>query len=89
MSTDLTEVRRVMLPKTLANETHSHLRKVGRRGFEGMALWAGVIDGNACRIEEVVIPQQEGLRTEHGLAVAVPGEELHRINVDLYRKKCG
>jgi hypothetical protein len=52
-----------------------------------MALWAGSITGHKARITEVIIPKQHGHRTDHGLAVSVSGDELHRINVHLYKTK--
>lgn len=87
MSTDLTAVEVLAVPAPLAGETQRHLQATGRRGLEGMALWAGSVDGTTARITEVIIPRQEGHRTEHGLAVSVEGDELHRINVHLYKTR--
>jgi hypothetical protein len=87
MSVDLTAIVLITLPAKLAQETQRHLRASGTRGFEGMALWAGTIEADGARITEVIIPRQKGHRTEHGLAVSVAGDELHRINVHLYRSK--
>lgn len=87
MSTDLAAITRVALPAANAAETQKHLRATGKRGLEGMALWVGLVDGPAARITEVIIPKQQGHRTDHGLAVSVPGDELHRINVHLYKTK--
>jgi hypothetical protein len=87
MSTDLTAIATVELPTELAARTQQHLRETGRRGLEGMALWAGSVAGLTARITEVIVPRQQGHRTEHGLAVSVSGDELHRINVHLYRTK--
>jgi hypothetical protein len=87
MNPDFTAVTGIALPSDRAAETQRHLRASGKRGLEGMALWVGTVDGQAARITEVIIPKQEGHRTEHGLAVSVPGDELHRINVYLYKTK--
>ena len=73
------------IPIGIARRTHAHLRDAGGRGLEGMALWAGVQTGSAFRIEEVIVPEQKGIRSDHGLAVVVPGGELQRINLHLYR----
>lgn len=83
----LTEVIDVRLPRLVANTTQAHLRAVGRDGLEGMALWAGRLEGSAFTIMDAIIPRQQGHRTQHGLAVSVPGDELHRINMELYRGK--
>lgn len=87
MSTDLAEIRSVALPGERAAETQKHLIATGKRGLEGMALWVGIANGSTAKITEVIIPKQQGHRTDHGLAVSVPGDELHRINVYLYKTK--
>lgn len=85
MRQSLKHVVSVRLPQARVEETHSHLAATGRRGLEGMALWAGIQDGDTFAVEQVIIPKQRGLRTEHGLAVTVEGIELHRINMSLRR----
>ncbi len=83
----LTTVVEVRLPRPLADQTQAHLRQSGRRGLEGMALWAGELDAEVFSVRTVIVPQQQGHRTEHGLAVSVPGAELHRINMWLRRER--
>lgn len=87
MKAALIDIATLEIPADQAMQTQKHLRKAGARGLEGMALWAGTIAGTSAVIREVIIPKQKGLRTEHGLAVTVSGEELHRINVHLYRSE--
>jgi hypothetical protein len=88
MSGSLTEVSYVELPSQVRETTRNHLRDVGREGLEGMVLWAGrMAGGTSFQVTDTIIPRQEGHRTEHGLAVSVPGDELHRINMWLYRHK--
>lgn len=87
MSASLQSISRVLLPSSVVATCHRHLAAAGRKGLEGMALWAGTADGATFRIKEAIIPQQQGIRTEHGLAVSVDAAELHRINIHLYRTK--
>lgn len=87
MSGSLQEISRLQLPRAVAETCHWHLAAAGRRHLEGMALWAGVVRGTTFEVREAIVPQQNGIRTEHGLAVTVSGEELHRINMHLYRTK--
>jgi hypothetical protein len=87
MKRSLTEVTSVELPGSIAKATHAHLVAAGARGLEGMALWAGVESDGRFQIREVIVPQQQGIRSEHGLMVMVEGEELRRINLHLYRSE--
>lgn len=83
----MNEVVAVRIAPTAASTTLAHLRSCGVRGVEGMVLWAGtVVDGEA-RVEEAIVPVQDGRITNHGLIVTVSGDELHRINVHLYKNR--
>jgi hypothetical protein len=83
----LADVRTVMVPRACADIVHAHMRKVGRDGFEGLGLWAGRQIGDAFTVEEAVIPAQKHIRTEDGVCVITGAEELHRLNVWLYRTR--
>lgn len=83
----LSDVRSVRVPRNCANAVHTHMRKVGRDGFEGLGLWAGRQSGDVFTVEEAVIPAQKHIRTEDGVCVITEAQELHRLNVWLYRKK--
>lgn len=80
-------VRSVRVARSLALEANDHLRKVGRRGLEGFALWVGTREGDTFTVEKTLIPDQEGTRSRMGVSVSVGPEELHRINVWLFRNK--
>jgi hypothetical protein len=83
----LADVRSVRVPRNCADAVHAHMRKVGRDGFEGLGLWAGRQTGDTFTVEEAVIPAQRYIRTEDGVCVITGSEELHRLNVWLYRRK--
>ena len=78
------DVDRVDVPRRCAEAAQQHLRAVGRRGYEGMALWVGKRLGSVFVVEETIIPKQQGHQTPLGVYVEVGGDELHRINVWLY-----
>ncbi|PZV34876.1 hypothetical protein B5V02_30105 [Mesorhizobium kowhaii] len=82
----LTDVTTVTLPRGCISTTHAHLRRVGREGNEGMALWVGVQQDRHFAVTETVIPAQHHIRTSDGVCVIVPAEELHRLNVWLYKR---
>jgi hypothetical protein len=83
----LADVRSVRVPRSCADAVHAHMRKVGREGFEGLGLWAGRQIGDVFTVEEAIIPAQKHIRTEDGVCVITEAQELHRLNVWLYRKK--
>ncbi len=75
MKVSLTEVVSVTLPRSVVTRTHAHLAAAGMRGLEGMALWAGVQDGQVFNIREVIIPEQVG----DGDLKPVPDRVLARL----------
>jgi JAB domain-containing protein similar to deubiquitination enzymes len=85
--TGFAEVRSVRVPRHCIERMQSHLAAVGRKGLEGMAFWVGTHQNEIFEVRETIIPQQRGTRTAHGLAVTVAGEELHRLNLWLFRNK--
>lgn len=80
------DIERVIVPLSLAEAANEHLRRVGREGYEGFALWAGWREGVVFRVLETIIPAQRGIRSEEGVCVRVDGDELFRLNVHLYER---
>lgn len=69
-------LRRLVIQRSLVENTRALLTDPGERGFEATALWLGsVLSEVEARVEEVYFPRQLGYRTEHGLAVEIPIEE--------------
>ncbi len=77
-------MKTIVVPRAAVAEAHAHLRRVGRAGFEGFALWAGVAEGQSFTVRHTIIPAQKGIKAEEGVCVRVESEELHRINVWLH-----
>lgn len=77
-------VTRLVVPCRLATAAQEHMRKVGRAGNEGFALWVGRRDGSRFEVDETLIPKQEGMKVDSGVCVTVGREELFRINRYLY-----
>lgn len=85
--TTLAEVRQIEIPRACVDTTQNHLRNVGRAGHEGLALWVGRQEGTRFRVQHALIPAQRHVRTEDGVCVCIGPEELHRINVRLFREE--
>jgi hypothetical protein len=81
----LVDVERVLVKRRDAQRVHTHLRDVGRQGHEGLGLWAGRQTGSVFQVDQAIIPAQRHIRTADGVCVITGAEELHRVNVWLYR----
>lgn len=84
--TALTDVRTINVPRTAIAALEQHLRAVGRQGHEGLGLWVGVQAGPRFDVRRTLIPAQRHIRTTDGVCVAIGPEELHRLNVWLYKQ---
>jgi hypothetical protein len=84
---DFSSVKEVRVPKSIAEETQSFLRAVGRTQREGMVLWVGDALGDRFDVTHLLIPKQHGVRSDNGVCVVVDGDEMHRINVELFKSK--
>ncbi|MGE8131430.1 Mov34/MPN/PAD-1 family protein [Methylobacterium sp. NPDC080182] len=83
----LAAVRAVALPRTCVDIAQEHMRRVGRAGHEGLALWVGRQFGERFQVEQTWIPVQRHVRTDDGVCVCIEADELHSINVRLHREK--
>lgn len=78
------DITSIHLPKSCTYEALAWLYKAGRRNVEGVALWAGIRDGNTFLIKKTIIPEQNACSIEDGLIYVVRGDELHRIALELF-----
>lgn len=79
-------VRCFEVPRPVVDELQAFFRKAGEAGCEAVGFWAGVVEGDVFRVREAVIPRQQAIRSPEGdVAVMIPGDELFRLNVWLYR----
>lgn len=83
---DLSVVKRVVVPRELADGANSHLREAGQRSCEAFALWAGSRQDSVFLVKELIIPAQQALAFEDGVCVTVASPELFRINVHLHNE---
>lgn len=84
----LLEISTINIPIGCVAEVYEHLRKVGIKKFEGVALWAGrATSETSFDVITTIIPKQTAYNHEHGLLYTVDGEELYQINVWLYKNK--
>jgi hypothetical protein len=81
----LADVSCVNLPPDCVVKAHAHMRAMGAQGYEGIALWAGRRNGSVFDVVETIVPKQSGFRSDAGLSVMIAGDELHRVNVHLFK----
>lgn len=85
--TPLSNVRTITVPQACIDVVHAHLRRAGQEGYEGMGLWLGTQQGDRFVVTHGFVPTQKHIKTADGVCVVVGSDELHRINVGLYRQK--
>lgn len=87
MKRRLSALSTVRVDEELFRYTHETLREYSSSDVEAMALWAGRFSTDQVfDVLAVKIPAQRALRTESGLAVIIDADELHRLNVWLFRE---
>lgn len=81
------KLERVNVPQRVVTGTQSDLRDIGEGGFEGFALWVGVVDATIATVRGVIIPPQQPIRDEHGVGYLVTSTTLFALNQFLSEKK--
>lgn len=84
MSKGFLDIQRIKFPRKCAQTAIDALFTAGRRGVEGVALFAGTRDGDVFNITRTIIPEQSAGNVESGLLYVVQGNELHRIGLELF-----
>jgi len=74
-----------IVPQEICEESDRLLREAGRDGNERFVLWSGIVRAQRLLVRTMHAPRQTAFRLPDGLCVRVDGEELHRLNVWLYR----
>ncbi|MBA3752772.1 MAG: Mov34/MPN/PAD-1 family protein [Nitrospira sp.] len=80
-------INRIYVPQRLVTAAHDHLRALGARGFEALALWAGTLEGTDFYVRHTLVPKQRCTRSSSGVGVSVPPDELHRVSVWLFENQ--
>jgi hypothetical protein len=79
-------IRRVTIPKDELARGYEFLREAGKLGYEGLLLLVGLALDESFSVIEVWIPRQRGERTADGICVVVDADEMHQINVTLFKR---
>lgn len=87
MISGFAEIERIHVKERLVTVAHEHLRAVGKRGYEGLALWAGTSEGKDFYVRHTLVPEQRCTRSQYGVGVSVSPQELHRLNVWLFENQ--
>lgn len=78
------DITSIHLPISCAIIALEWMNKMGMRNLEGVALFAGVREGDKFYIKQTIIPDQKSGSFEEGLLYVVEGNELHRISLELF-----
>lgn len=82
----LQEITSFQISRAALDYSYEFMKSVGRRGYEGLVFWAGVLHGDLAHVSEAYVPAQKAYRTPDGLLVHVESEALHHFNSELYRR---
>lgn len=80
----LLDITTIYLPKSCAKVAMDWMYARGLKKVEGVALWAGIKNGNIFYIKRTIIPEQKAGSLEDGLIYFVAAKELHRISLELF-----
>lgn len=78
-------IKKIKIPFLCIEKVYEHLRNAGNNRVEGVALLAGIVNNSCFEVKAEIIPEQEAFNNNGGLLYTVDGEELHKINVWLYK----
>jgi len=67
------------IPASVITNTREVLLIAGREGLEGVVLWIGQRRGTHVEILSEYVPRQISYRSEHGVAVQIPDDEIALI----------
>lgn len=81
------DIESLIVPRSIIQDGHHFLRIAGATGREGLVLWTGRREGVRFVVTELVIPEQQGIRTNDGVCVIIEGKALARLNADLYKRQ--
>lgn len=84
MST-LEKITRFFVPTEVVGMTDDQLRAAGRLGSECFVLWSGCVTSETFSVRTAHVPRQTAYRFSSGLCVRIDGDELHRLNVWLFK----
>ena len=78
-------IRQFVVPGVLCDAADRRLRQAGLDGNERFILWTGVVRDDRLLVRTMHCPKQRAYRLADGLCVRVEADELHRLNVWLYK----
>lgn len=80
-------VRHIRVPGAVADEVQQWLRLAGQQSCEGVGFWAGTQEDETFDVRAAYIPRQLAGRSDDGVMVMIPGDELFRMNVWLHQQR--
>jgi hypothetical protein len=81
-------IQKWIIPKQIIDETIFAVKEKGHHGYELFVFWAGKkIEQHSFEVTELLIPKQTGYKSPQGAWVDIPGDELNRLNMYLYKHK--
>lgn len=83
----LLHITNVQIPREFVEAIYKEFQITGAQGYERLALFAGVKEGDIFTVMQIVYPKQYLTRGPKGLSFFVEGEELERLGDWLFEQK--
>jgi hypothetical protein len=80
VSARMQDVKAVMIPGKIVQDTLAVLQVYGKRRLEGLVLWVGNIENEVARVLKAIAPEQNPIRSEEGVGYFVTGDTLFLLN---------
>jgi hypothetical protein len=83
----LAAVKRFHVTEAVLSDTERALCEAGEDGYELFVLWTGRTLVDSFMVDRSYVPRQQSYKTHDGLCVRIEAEELHRLNIWLFKEK--
>lgn len=89
MRRPLSQMHRLIVPKSLTDEGHQLMRDEGSKGHEALVVWAGRARANehgTFDVEAMIMPHQSAYVADNEVAVVVDGDAIFEMNALLFER---
>ncbi len=79
----MNKTHQIYIPYTIIEKTLQLIKKYGKKFTEGFVLWVASENSDFYKVKDVWEPKQQN----SFISYYIPEEEVHKLNVKIYKKK--